>query len=73
MCGGIYEEDLVESELSSNTEDPRMDKTRQTETEQEHMRMGSGEGGMMGDMKFTTAGQYMDSIEESVYPGKCAQ
>ena len=29
----------------------------------------------MGDMKFTTAGQYMDSIEEQeyIYPGKDCQ
>jgi hypothetical protein len=67
MCGGIYEEDFNEQPEMSSYENVKSTKAGQkTETSAaEQVRVESGNGGVMGDIKFTTAGEYMKSLEDN--------
>lgn len=65
MCGGVYEEDFDNSqEVTPGTDE-------QVSKEEEQSTMGSGDRGIMGDLKFTTAGEYMQ--DSFVYPGSDPQ
>lgn len=63
MCGGIYEEYFPEYI-------PRTDK--QVPKKGEHSGVESGNGGM-NDLKFTTAGDFMEQQDEYYYPGSDPQ
>jgi len=71
MCGGIYEEDFIEQpEMPSDKNVKKSTSREETETSAtEQVCVESGDGGVERDLKFTTAGEYM----EYAYPGKCAQ
>ena len=64
MCGGVYEEDFRNHK--SNT--PGKDKADAKKAKQSQME--PRDGGVMGDLKFTTAGDYMDPY---VDPGQDCQ
>ena len=63
MCGGIYEDDFTkDSEVAPGKDKADAKKAKQSA-------VGSEQGGMMGDLKFTTAGDYIDYY----YPGSDPQ
>lgn len=55
MCGGVYEEDFDYVPETA---------TEYTKEKGSKMRVESGDRGMMGDIKFMTAGQIVDMMNE---------
>jgi hypothetical protein len=66
MCGGVYEEDFNEDQKNA----PRTDE--QVSKDEEQMRMESRKRRVMGDIKFMTAGDFMDE-QDYYYPGSDPQ
>lgn len=67
MCGGVYEDDF--EYVSTNA--PRKDKEISKESEQGAVE--SRNRRVMGDIKFMTAGDFMEEQDEYVYPGSDCQ
>ena len=64
MCGGVYEEDFeIPKSSAPRTEKADAKKAKQSQVEPR-------DRGLMGDLKFTTAGDYMDPY---VDPGQDCQ
>jgi len=63
MCGGVYEEDFPEYVPRKDKKVPKKGK---------HGSVESGNGGM-NDLKFTTAGDFMEQQDEYYYPGSDPQ
>jgi hypothetical protein len=67
MCGGVYEEDFEYVQTNA----PRKDK--EVSKEQEQMRVESRNRRVMGDIKFMTAGDFIEEQDEYCYPGSDCQ
>ena len=66
MCDGVYEEDFNDNQDIAPGTDEQVSKT------EEQMRMESRKRRMMGDIKFMTAGDFMEE-QEYCYPGSDCQ
>ena len=67
MCGGVYDEDFEYVEKDAPRTEERVSK------ESEQSEMGPRNRRVMGDIKFMTAGDFMEEVDQYCYPGSDCQ